>query len=498
MKRCLLLLFILFVANVAKSQQWFYEYPCGNNEIVYFITGDMSAHYNYILGTLYDNNLGLSYPLALCVDEDDVIVDRVFDDTFDKASFIASSGMGDGNALVVAMCSMNHMDDIYEKLWVAVLNPNLDVVSEIYLEIEEPYISFGPSAQILMNDDNEIVLVSKVTDSIPEHTIVKYDFVFYKFDLNCNLVKQSYLENPSYHSEISDFIMVPNTNYYAMFSDGMHVSGAETISYIDKDLNYMSTSLIDKYTNYPENIRPEFISVDYWYDENHFLMSVMSANTDGINDWYPLVLKMDTDMNIVKSLSLERIDTTDYVSQYRNMAYVNNDKIYISTFWQNSTLVESFPNTATVYQINEELDLLGRKDFDLGVFMNILYIQPTLDEGCIIQAYLDYNTHEVPVICKLKSDDFEVVTEIVENKEDLNFYPNPVSSLLNINVENMMNENVKVVITDVLGRRYLDEDFYLSEGAFSINVNSLKSGTYIYSVKSEDGRYVLKNKFIKE
>ena len=111
---------------------------------------------------------------------------------------------------------------------------------------------------------------------------------------------------------------------------------------------------------------------------------------------------------------------------------------------------------------------------------------------------MDYNTHEVPVICKLKSDDFEVVTEIVENKEDLNFYPNPVSSLLNINVENMMNENVKIVITDVLGRRYLDEDFYLSEGAFSINVNSLKSGTYIYSVKSEGGRYVLKNKFIKE
>lgn len=180
------------------------------------------------------------------------------------------------------------------------------------------------------------------------------------------------------------------------------------------------------------------------------------------------------------------------------MAYVNNDKIYISTFWQNSTLVESFPNTATVYQINEELDLLGRKDFDLGVFMNILYIQPTFDEGCIIQAYLDYNTHKVPVICKLKSDDFEVETEIVENKEDLSFYPNPVSSLLNINVENMINENVKIMITDLLGRRYLDEDFYLDESTFSINVNSLKSGTYIYSIKSEDGRSVLKNKFIKE
>ncbi len=498
MKRCLLLLFILFVANVAKSQQWFYEYPCNEDEDVVFITGDMSANYNFVLGTLYDNDSDLSTPIALCFDENGNYVDRMFCSTFPNSSFITSLGFGDGNVFVTAMCAMNHEDDVYEKLWVAVLNHDLDVVSENYLEIVEPYISFGPSAEMLMNDNNEIVLVTKVTDSISEHTIVEYDFVFYKFDVNCNLLKQSYLENPSYHSEISDFIMVPNTNYYAMFSDGMHVSGNFTMSYIDDNLNCVSTSLIDKMSNYPDNILPTFVSVDYWYDENHFLMSLMSAHTEGINDWHPLVLKMDTDMNIVKSLSFERVDTTDYVSQYRNMAYVNNDKIYISTFWQNSSYFEYFPNTATVFLINDELDLLGRKDFDLGVFMNILYIQPTFDEGCIIQAYLDYNTHKVPVICKLNSDDFEVETEIVENKEDLSFYPNPVSSLLNINVENMINENVKIMITDLLGRRYLDEDFYLDESTFSINVNSLKSGTYIYSIKSEDGRSVLKNKFIKE
>ncbi len=488
----------MFFVNIAKSQQWFYEYPCGNDENVVFITGDMSANYNYVLGTLYENNSNLSYPIALCVDEDGAYVDRVFDDIFDKASFITSTGMGDGNVFVVVLCGMNHEVDIYEKLWVAVLNPDLDVVSENYLEIEKSYISYGLSAQILMNDDNEIVLVTKVTDSIPEQTIIEYDFVFYKFDVNCNLLKQSYLENLSYHSEISDFIKVPNTGCYAMFSDGMHVSGVETVSYIDDDLNYMSTSIIDKISNYPNNILPKFVSVDYWYDESHFLMSAMSAHTDGINDWHPIVLKMDTDMNVVKYLSLERVDTTDYVSQYRSMAYVDHDKIYVSAFWQNSSYFESYPNTATVFLINKELDLLGRKDFDLGVFMNILYIQPTLDGGCIIQAYLDYNTHQIPVICKLKTDDFDDVSEIVENKEDLNFYPNPVSSLLNINVENIMNENVKIMITDILGRRCMDEDLYLSESTFSINVNSLKSGIYIYFIKSEDGRSVMKNKFIKE
>lgn len=496
MKRLFMLLFVLFVVKSAVSQQWFYEYPCNEDEEVVFITGDMSANYNFVLGTLYDNDSNLSTPIALCFDENGNCIDKVFYSTFSNSSFITSLGLGDGNVFVTAVCGGS--ENIYEKLWVAVLDPDLNILTENYMEFEEPYISFGLSAQTLMNNNDDIVLVTKVTDSIPSHTIIEYDFVFYELDDNCNLLKQSYLENPSYHSEISDFIKVPNTNYYAMFSDGMHVSGAVTMSYIDDNLNCISTSIIDKMSNYPDNILPKFVSVDYWCDENHFLMSSMSAHTEGINDWHPLVLKMDTDMNIVKSLSLERVDTTDYVSQYRNMAYVNNDKIYISTFWQNSSYFESFPNTATVFLINEELDLLGRKDFDLGVFMNIFYVQPTFDEGCIIQACLDYNTHQVPVICKLKSEDFELLTDVVENDESSDFYLDPVSSVLNINVKNIMNGMVRIVVTDILGRRCLEKDLYLNENILSVNVNSLKRGTYLCYIVNEDGRYVQTSKFIKE
>ena len=75
--------------------------------------------------------------------------------------------------------------------------------------------------------------------------------------------------------------------------------------------------------------------------------------------------------------------------------------------------------------------------------MNILYIQPTYDGGCVLQAILDYNTHQVPMICKLKGDDFEIITDVIEKKEGLDFnnYPNPVSSCLYINVKNIMNIN---------------------------------------------------------
>lgn len=496
MRRLIVLLFILFSVEYVESQQWFYEYPCNEDEEVFFITGDMSANYNFVLGTLYDNDSNLSTPIALCFDENGNYIDKMFCSTFPNSSFITSLGLGDGNVFVAAVCGVS--ENMYEKLWVAVLNPDLNILTENYLEFDEPYISFGSSAQTLMNNNDDIVLVTKVTDSIPSNTIIEYDFVFYELDGSCNLLKQSYLENPSYHSEISDFIKVPNSDYYAMFSDGMHVSGVVTMSYIDDNLNCVSTSIIDKMSNYPDNILPKFVSVDYWYDENHFLMSSMSAHTEGINDWHPLVLKMDTDMNIVKSLSLERVDTTDYVSQYRNMAYVNKDKIYISTFWQNGSYFESFPNTATVFLINNQLDLLGRKDFDLGGFMNIFYVQPTFDEGCIIQACLDYNTCKVPMICKLKSEDFEYLTNVIENDENLGFYPDPVSSVLNINVKNIMNGKVRIVITDMLGRRCLEKDICLNENTLSINVSLLRKGTYLCYIRSEDGRYVQTSKFIKE
>ena len=224
MKRLFVLLFVLFVMKPAVSQQWFYEYPCSDDQNIFFITGDMSSNYNYVLGTLYENNSNLSCPIALCIDENGNYVDKVFYAMSYKSSFITSLGLGDGNVFVVALCDDSDLDNMYEKLWVAVLDPDLNIVAESYLATEETYISYGFSAQLLMNDNNEIVLVTKVTDSIPTQSIIEYDFVFYKFDCNCNLLNRSYLENPSYHSEITDFIKVPGTGYYAMFSNGMHVS----------------------------------------------------------------------------------------------------------------------------------------------------------------------------------------------------------------------------------------------------------------------------------
>ena len=129
MRRLIVLLFILFSVEYVESQQWFYEYPCNEDEEVFFITGDMSANYNFVLGTLYDNDSNLSTPIALCFDENGNYIDKMFCSTFPNSSFITSLGLGDGNVFVAAVCGVS--ENMYEKLWVAVLNPDLNILTEI-------------------------------------------------------------------------------------------------------------------------------------------------------------------------------------------------------------------------------------------------------------------------------------------------------------------------------------------------------------------------------
>ena len=87
----------------------------------------------------------------------------------------------------------------------------------------------------------------------------------------------------------------------------------------------------------------------------------------------------------------------------------------------------------------------------------------------------------------------------VNEKEllDMNVYPNPVSSLLNIEVLNVEDEIVKLRIFDMLGRRYLDKDVIVENGILSIDVSLLTNGVYLCYMEYDE-RYFLKRIFIKE
>ena len=78
-------------------------------------------------------------------------------------------------------------------------------------------------------------------------------------------------------------------------------------------------------------------------------------------------------------------------------------------------------------------------------------------------------------------------------------YPNPCVEYTNIYFENPQNGNVKIIITDINGKLISTiQNSILQEGSYLINFNtqSLSTGTYIYSIFTND--IVLTKKFIKK
>ncbi len=78
-------------------------------------------------------------------------------------------------------------------------------------------------------------------------------------------------------------------------------------------------------------------------------------------------------------------------------------------------------------------------------------------------------------------------------------YPNPITEVLNIEMESFANVSAKLIITDLAGKKVKESLFNVNEGInkFTIdNLAELASGAYIINISSE-GNLLFSNKFIK-
>ena len=495
MKRTVTLLLFVLLAIMAKSQQWKIQYY-GEEGFRYILTaGDNSGDYEYFVGNRHDDKSGDVKGFALCAYENGCYIDRCFGQDGRKTWLNMVFGLDDGNAFVAGMCSDNDTADMYDKLWVAILNNELEIVKENYINIEYPYLKYLNTAHILRNNNNEIVLLSRVADDHSDQSGFSNDYVFYLFDDECNMLKCSYLRNDAPKNDVTDFTLIPNTNNYAIFGNGIEGAGAMNVVYVDEDFNVISVEFFDDTDDYPNLMLPIRMTVDHWYDENHFMMSAQNNKTTGINEWRPFVVKMDTDMNVLEFLDFERVDTTDYVFQDKSMSYINPDKIYVATMWARLYM----PNEIIIYLINDRLEVLGRKSVYMDDYYLGIHSHSSSDESCIVQGVMITENVDVPLIYKFDSEEFEITIDVVETQccQDLAFYPNPVSSLLNINLKEVMHKKARVSIVDMMGRRCLDRDVFLDGNMLSLDVLPLESGTYLYKI-IVDNKCIYKDKFIKD
>ena len=150
------------------------------------------------------------------------------------------------------------------------------------------------------------------------------------------------------------------------------------------------------------------------------------------------------------------------------------------------------------YLINDKLELLGRKTIGFDENYYGFHSHSTSDGDCFSQGVIRNDNHARTVFYRIKSNDFEMETDVTDEDDvDFDCYPNPVSSVLNIDVDSYLNKKSHIVFVDMLGRRYLDKEVFLDGNVLKVDVSSLDPGTYHYTIIIDD-KNVVKNKFVKQ
>ena len=84
------------------------------------------------------------------------------------------------------------------------------------------------------------------------------------------------------------------------------------------------------------------------------------------------------------------------------------------------------------------------------------------------------------------------VDEMIESAMDVQIYPNPVSDILNVEFQNMVNQTVQVRLVDLTGKTILTREFSNPSNTQRLNLSPVTSGTYMLEVNAGQKRKVFK------
>lgn len=113
----------------------------------------------------------------------------------------------------------------------------------------------------------------------------------------------------------------------------------------------------------------------------------------------------------------------------------------------------------------------------------------------IAVKYINMNTHEVEntEYVPLKIQGVLGVEEIKsEAAFNVNLFPNPAGSVLNILFEEPLNQPIQITVSNTIGQQIKQENYYKAAAQISLNINELPSGIYFLNIKTAAGLVVKK------
>jgi len=183
MKRVIMgLLWIILVANYCLSQVSF-EISLDTEEDCVLENAAKDEYGNIVMigniGSFIEQNYDA---FILKVSPDGSYITKCFDRKDTISYFTTIDCLNDGNYFITGSYSIDGNCSERDRLWVAIIDSELNIVIDKSYQIRENYIGFGAIACSLIDIEGNIVLTAAAFNEEPDEKTYFGDFAFYKFN----------------------------------------------------------------------------------------------------------------------------------------------------------------------------------------------------------------------------------------------------------------------------------------------------------------------------
>lgn len=398
----------------------------------------------------------------------------------------------------------NLINDTCDRLMVLIFDKELNLLEERQYDKEVDSVTFGKCNGIL--DSHGHVILSTYIVQNNAYGGVFYRGVFYKFDYHGDTLCHRYLlaDEPDPISYLVDFKM--RQMWYREQSETLlclvpGFGGVMSFITFDTAFNYIEEYQIWRdLAEKSDHTLYRDCYTDHWFSEDEalFFSSLGAADRNRLR-----VTRVTTQGEILEFLPLnERLDTIDDAAQPRCMATANDSTFYFSFHFHRWGY---YPGVACVYQLNDQLEIVGSYTDDDHNSYRTCLIFPTSDGGCITVndscIFHPFATTALPFIRKLSPNDFVhipwSITQTYPISSLSTAYPNPCDDILHIPISKTDQAGkARCRVEDFHGRIFIDCIVQLNGISVTLDVSQLKPGIYHYHIYS--GQTTLSSeKFIK-
>ena len=418
---------------------------------------------------------------------------------FSKATCIVEMP---GDQLFVAG---NLSNDTCEQLLVLVFDKALNLLEERQYEREVDSGTIGKCRGILDAHGN-VILSTYITQNNGYKGVFSRG-ALYKFDSHGDTIRHRYLfeAEPDPVSYLLDFKM--RQMWYKEDEETLlclvpGFGGVMSFITFDSAFNYIEEHPIwtDQSGKSDRTLYRDCYT-DHWFSEVEalFFSSIGDADHNRLR-----VSRVTTQGDILEIFPLNaRIDTIDDAAQPRCMAAPNDSTFYFSFHYHPWGY---YPGVACVYQLNDQLEIVGRHIDDDHESYRTCLIFPTSDGGCITVndscIYHPYATTALPFVKRLTLADFDRIPWSVTQTEQApatpNAYPNPCDETLHIPITDVYRtKSIRCQVYDLQGRTLMDCIVRPEGNLLNLDVSKLKPGLYHYRIYS-DQKTLFSEKFLKK